>query len=572
MARSDSPQAHPGGWPAQRPQTDYDLTQWTQGLGGAPLPNPKPQTAAPQQHHAAPQQPHPQAQAYGAHPAAPAPGTAYGQPPYSEPDQGYYWGADPQTGAPLDPYAAARHPAAPSPATQGYAQGPVPGHAAGAPGAAPRPAYGYAQPSGYAPSYQPEPQAPALRGAQYDQWAAPAPSADPRSYDLASYMPPQGRPASPAPAPDYGQLTADLGSHEAQGYSDWGHQAGGYAAQHGYGTAQPGYDASGYDANGYEAQAYADPAQAQGGYEDELAYDYEEPPRRRKGLMIAAALVGAIVVGGGVTFAYQNLLGPGTGGPTPVVKSAEGPSKFKPSDPGGKQFAHSDSKLLGRLGDGGASSEAEASGARKVTTLVVGRDGAIQAPSAPAVSVPVPGMTLIDVPGAEAAPEPAPAPPAKTAAAPIVVEPPPAPAAAPVVPKPVVPKTVNAEADPAPQPVAEKPKPKPVVKTAALPETAPAAAAAAPKAASGLGYVAVLASVPASGSSRIDALQQFADLQQRYGGILQNKTPDVQEANLGEKGRYHRLVVGPPGSKEGANSVCSQLKSAGYAGCWVMAY
>ena len=120
--------------------------------------------------------------------------------------------------------------------------------------------------------------------------------------------------------------------------------------------------------------------------------------------------------------------------------------------------------------------------------------------------------------------------------------------------------------------MAEK-KPKPGVKTAAIPQ-APAATAPArvtPKP-SGLGYVAVLASVPASGSSRIDALQQFADMQQRYGGILQNKTPDVQEANLGAKGTYHRLIVGPPGSRDGANSICSQLKSAGYSGCWVTAY
>jgi cell division septation protein DedD len=110
-----------------------------------------------------------------------------------------------------------------------------------------------------------------------------------------------------------------------------------------------------------------------------------------------------------------------------------------------------------------------------------------------------------------------------------------------------------------------------VAKVAALPTDAAPAAAPVSKP-SGLGYVAVLASVPASGTSRITALQQYADLQQRYAGILQNKTPDVTEANLGEKGRYHRLVVGPPGSKDGANSVCSQLKTAGYASCWVMAY
>jgi cell division septation protein DedD len=88
----------------------------------------------------------------------------------------------------------------------------------------------------------------------------------------------------------------------------------------------------------------------------------------------------------------------------------------------------------------------------------------------------------------------------------------------------------------------------------------------------GAGYVAVLASVPASGSSRMDALKQFADMQQKYGSILSNKTPDIQEANLGEKGTYHRLMVGPPGSRDSASSVCTQLKAEGYSGCWVTAY
>lgn len=581
MSRSDSPQAPPGGWPAQRPQGapgqpaygqsahgpnaqppqgEYDLAGWTQGLGGAPLPNPKPQQPA--------QQGYPQ-QAYGAHP--PQPGFQ---------DQGYHWGADPRAAQapqfdpyvpptqpsrrPADAYAAAHKPA-PYPQQQPAAYG-----------------NGY---GGYQPEPAPQP-APALRGGQFDDWAAapsPAPNTDPRAYDLASYMPPQTR-AQPQqqPAADYGHLTAELATHPQPGYSDWGHQSGYQQAPQGY-AGQQGYDANGFAQQGYDQQGYADP-NAQG-YEDD-GYEVEEAPRSRKWMTIAAALVGAIVVGGGLTYAYQSLLGDSTGGPTPVVKSAEGPSKTKPAEPGGKQFANADSKLLGRLGDGGdssasasaSSSEGDGAGARKVQTLVVGRDGAIQAPSAapqapaevPGVSVPVPGMTLIDVPTPGGAPDT----PVAQKPQPIVVQPPAQPvqvASNDPRPVPVMPKSINtASEEPAPAPVAEKPKPKPVTKTAALPDAAPTAAAA-PKA-SGLGYVAVLASVPASGTSRIDALQQFADLQQRYGGILQNKTPDVTEANLGEKGRFHRLVVGPPGSKDGASSVCSQLKTAGYASCWVMAY
>ena len=84
--------------------------------------------------------------------------------------------------------------------------------------------------------------------------------------------------------------------------------------------------------------------------------------------------------------------------------------------------------------------------------------------------------------------------------------------------------------------------------------------------------MAVIASVPASAKSRMDALTRWADMQQKYGSILQNKTMDVQEAKVADKGTYHRLLVGPPSSKDTASSICSDLKAAGHTDCWVMAY
>jgi hypothetical protein len=86
----------------------------------------------------------------------------------------------------------------------------------------------------------------------------------------------------------------------------------------------------------------------------------------------------------------------------------------------------------------------------------------------------------------------------------------------------------------------------------------------------GAGYVAVLSSQ----KSRMDALKVFADMQEKYGHVLANKTPDVQQADLSARGLgiMYRLVVGPPGSRDAASGVCSQLKSAGYVGCWVTEY
>ncbi len=125
--------------------------------------------------------------------------------------------------------------------------------------------------------------------------------------------------------------------------------------------------------------------------------------------------------------------------------------------------------------------------------------------------------------------------------------------------------------------------------TASVPEEEPAApaapkkqkvAAAAPtttdegatSSAGANGYVVVLASVPASGTSRLDALRKFADMQQQYGTVLANKTPDVRETTLAGKGAYHRLLVGPPGSRSQASELCTQLKASGYKDCWVTAY
>ncbi len=369
-----------------------------------------------------------------------------------------------------------------------------------------------------------------------------------------------------------------------------------------------GYDFG--DAQGHPAQSAAN--EADQGYveEDGQEYEVEEPSRSRRFMTIAAALAGAIIVGGGVSYGYKSFLGGGATDKPPMVKSASEPSKIKPADAGGKQFAHTDSKIMGRLGDGASpaagpdstpSSDADASGTRKVSTLVVGRDGSIQAPAAapieaaPAVpstapiaaSAGVPGMTIVD--GFANKGKPATAAPVAAAveAAPVapqklVINPPAAApqklaslAKAPVSepPKPLAESTGSIEPAVA-APVAPK---KVVAKkvAAAAPTIAndAGAAPAAPVTAGGAnGYVAVLASVPRSATSRMDALKRFADMQQKYGNALGGKTPDVAEANLGAKGAYHRLVVGPPGSREQASSLCSQLKTQGYTDCWVTSY
>jgi hypothetical protein len=355
-------------------------------------------------------------------------------------------------------------------------------------------------------------------------------------YDLGSYLPTGGEPRG------YGPADAPPFAGSADG--PFRHQ---YAARDGYSESDGDYEAMG----------------------DEEA---EEPRRGRRGLVIAGALVGAIGLGGAMAYTYKTFIATPTRAPIVKVTDA-GPSKVKPSLSGGKEFAHTDKKLLNRLDEEGGSQRGGAAddranedpnAPRRVRSIPISPAGQMAGAGGPSGgSAPVvPGITLDNVGGA---------PPARVQ---IPSAPPPqatvARAEAPVAAPPV---RVAAAPPPAPGPVAADAAPAPARRVAAVPPT-PAREAAPPKVApsvvtaSTTGYVAVLSSQ----KSRMDALKAFADLQQKYGDVLSSKTPDVQEANLGDKGVWYRAVVGPPVSRDAASGICSQLKAAGYAGCWVTAY
>jgi hypothetical protein len=308
-------------------------------------------------------------------------------------------------------------------------------------------------------------------------------------------------------------------------------------------------------------------------------------------MRIAGAVVVAIGLGYGLAQAYKAVLGSPPDSSPPVIESDASPAKERPLDPGGKQFSHTDSKVLGRLGDNGSpatedhsaglsESDSGSNGTRPVKTLVVGRDGSIEAPTGAAEAAPahddqvsVPGLTVVDAFGGAAQPPPqqraAPQPPPQqqAEAEPVVVNTKPR---VNVKTTKVIPASTASLPDEAAAPVAPAAPKK--QKVAAAPITSDEGAPSASSGSGANGYVVVLASVPASGSSRLDALRKFADLQQQYGTVLANKTPDVRETTLAGKGPYHRLLVGPPGSKSQANDLCTQLKASGYKDCWVTAY
>ncbi|HRN84838.1 MAG TPA: hypothetical protein PK857_08455, partial [Hyphomicrobium sp.] len=137
----------------------------------------------------------------------------------------------------------------------------------------------------------------------------------------------------------------------------------------------------------------------QGTFDQSYADDdamYEDEPRRAGWKKAAVLVACTVLLGGGLVYGVSGLFGPGSGEAPPLVKGAEGPSKVKPSEPGGKRFDHADSKIMGRLGEGAAT--ADPSGVRKVPVVSVGRDGQIQPPSSERGTqaiVAVPGLTVI---------------------------------------------------------------------------------------------------------------------------------------------------------------------------------
>lgn len=351
-------------------------------------------------------------------------------------------------------------------------------------------------------------------------------------------------------------------------------------------------------------QAYDDQQlHAQAGYDGQGEFDSfedgaEEPERRRpRTALVVGALVGAIAVGGGLAYGYR-MLGNSKDSQPPIVKADKSPAKVKPADQGGKDIANTDKKFLNRLTEDGkatvsaaavptgpasptpaANSSNEPEAPRKVTTLVVNRDGTLTPqPSAPALVPPPPGMvveggsatTRSQLRGPASDPQAAAEPPALQAAPRVAELPLPKvkaqPAEAPIA-------VSAAQSAAAPTPVKKAPRvrddlpaqQKTASTTASVAQAAPAQASVAGPV---LGYVPVLVSK----KSREEALRSLADLHQKYPDVMQNKAPDVVEANIPDKGLYYRLILGPPGSRESARDVCNKLETQGYKGCWATAY
>jgi hypothetical protein len=310
--------------------------------------------------------------------------------------------------------------------------------------------------------------------------------------------------------------------------------------------------------------------------------------KSKSAFMVGSALLGAIALGGALAFVYKQS-GGGIGSKPPVVTADNRPVKEAPDQPGGKEFPHKNKLIYDRLTNGDApetdnlvprqedvavpalppaqtetgglptpvattdltpppatqaidntagvtpmavasADDSADGGPRRVKTLKVRPDGSVEEPPAAQAST---GDTAT-----AALPAAAPAP---AAAMPVPAAEAPAPApqqAVAIQPPPVKPKT-----------------PKPVTQAAAT----PAATTGSTK------YVVQVGSK----KNQTEALASFADMQQKYPSLLGSYRPMVQKADLGAKGVWYRLRIGPIADKTAAAKLCSQLKSQGLPDCLV---
>lgn len=329
-----------------------------------------------------------------------------------------------------------------------------------------------------------------------------------------------------------------------------------------------------------------------GEYSDE---EFEEDTGNRKNMLIIGVLVGALGLGGALAYAYK-FGGIGgqfkTASAPPVISANDKPVKFKPKDAGGKNFASGNKMFYDRLRDGGqknpSSPERMVSRQESVlnssnTTGTLGQtakkpglsfgDTAKVKPSVAGninSSAPRKVQTLTVLPNGriiKAKPSTRVGTTAKTSAIPSIKSTTVTTVKPQVVAKGTATKSVST-ALPTSKPVTLGSVPA-AITTKVTPAPQQTAALATPQIAApalaGTGFIVQVA----ARRNQSDALEAFANLQQKYPTILGAYGPLIQRADLGEKGIWYRLRVGPMNSKESASDVCKKLKVAGLKSCIV---
>ncbi len=285
--------------------------------------------------------------------------------------------------------------------------------------------------------------------------------------------------------------------------------------------------------------------------------DDDDVEGSRLPLLIVLALLVLAMFGGVVWLAYTQGVARGRG-ETPVLTAAAGPERVAPSQAGGNNVPYQGFKIYEQP----APSD----------------DVADNAPAQSAGQTPAPDLKASTAPGETpklAAAETAPPKPAPQMAAPAkpepqkVVSPPvtkPAPAKVAATPPAKSVAALIQQANTAPPPPA-KPAAAPVQ---AGPATGAPRQLGAPVAATKTGPVAAKPVATGAYVLQIGAYKSQADAdtawkayKAKHAALLSGYAPDVQQADLGEKGTWYRLRIAGFSDKDGAAATCDRLKADG---------
>jgi hypothetical protein len=430
--------------------------------------------------------------------------------------------------------------------------------------------------------------------------------------DFAGGARPRARPAAPEPRAARPESRSDWRDAYRARESDSAHdRTGDGRAPYSYGAsrrdrdehpiraarAEPAHarrpepDDSAYD--DARADAY-DPEYSDDAYLPEHSGDIVETSRPGKGRRIAiyavALVIGVGVVGGAGVFGYRAIFGPTMSKTPPVISPQAGPNKVVP--PTAAATPEATKQIYDRLGPEPATNERIVP--RAETPIdVAARTGRMPTPDSPAT--PADPQPVATTPTATA-PTPANLGPRRVRTVTVradgtIVDSPPATPAAPIrtapAPRPAQPLAVNTYAPTGDQPQPETPRSRTPVATAPAAPTPPPSSGpvwpplqpqtAARPTAPVSQQVRVQTQAPtiqtpqASGyvvqvsSQRSEAEAQAAwrALQARYSAVLGSRQATIHRADLGERGTFYRAQVGPFGSRDEANRLCQNLKSAG---------
>ncbi|HVM80687.1 MAG TPA: SPOR domain-containing protein [Stellaceae bacterium] len=239
--------------------------------------------------------------------------------------------------------------------------------------------------------------------------------------------------------------------------------------------------------------------------------------RGNRGLAIALALAVMALCAGAVWVAYELKRAPEAGAHAPLIQADNQPVKVKPGDPGGMEIPNRDRLVFNQKGDSTA-------------------EHVLAPPEAP---MPRP------------APQPAATPPPPQTQSSAV---PPPPAQAPAPPAAPAPSAITgAPSTPAPASPGEAratPAPSPPQQSAAVPPPAPTPT-------SGKGFRLQVASVKTEDGAK----QEWERIRRQNTDLLGALSYKAERVDLGERGVFFRVQIGPIADGSEAERICGALRS-----------